>query len=116
MLRWNLGLLAVMARACFTNTVGLLLAMSQQSDLFDRRKHSTTLNTKLLVQIALCVRTERRVTLEQEVNSVHTIPGGNISELKRELSTLEDALFCHSKKTVGKRISDSKSEFGFYKR
>lgn len=92
------------------------VAGDQQSDPFDRRKHSTTLNNKLSVQNALCVRTEWQVTLEQEANSVHTIPGGNVSELKHELSTLEKALFCCSKKTVGKRISDSKWGFAFYKR
>lgn len=43
------------------------------------------------------------MTLGQEANSVHAIPGGNVSGLKRELSTLEKALFCCSKKTVGKK-------------
>lgn len=36
----------------------------------------TTLNTKLLVLLALCVWAKRQGTLEQEVNSVQTIPAG----------------------------------------
>lgn len=90
---------------------------TQRMTFLARNSVSTTLNTKLMVQVALCVWAELgRVTLEQRVSDTRTIPDGKCFRAEAWALHTGESLFCYSKQTVRKRTADSRSEFALYKR
>lgn len=78
MLSWNLGLLDITAFVFYEcSRLFVTHESTQRTTFLARSSVSTTLNTKLMVQVALCVWAELgRVTLEQRVSDTRTIPDG----------------------------------------
>lgn len=119
MLSWNLRLLDITACMFFMNTLGLFVTheSTKRVTFMGGGSISTTLNTKLSAQIALCVWAEWwRVTLQQGVDRARTIPLGRCFRASAWAPHTGECVFCYSKQTVRKRTSDSRAEFAFHKR